>query len=101
MLQQSRITIMLPVKDLDRARQFYEDRIGFQAGSQSADGKFIYACGDAFIALFPKDSGTRADHLRFRHRSQSVDFLDFVLTDEHISPGGRTSGVAKSRNTFF
>jgi catechol 2,3-dioxygenase-like lactoylglutathione lyase family enzyme len=62
MLQQSRITIMLPVKDLDRARQFYEDRIGFQAGSQSADGKFIYACGDAFIALFPKDGGTRADH---------------------------------------
>ena len=53
MLQQSQVTVMLPVKDLDRARTFYEAGLGFQAGSSQADGKFTYACGGTRIALFP------------------------------------------------
>src|SRR5882762_390381 len=61
MLQQSRITMMLPVKDLQRARQFYEDRMGFEAGELREDGKFVYATGGSLIALFPKEGGTRAD----------------------------------------
>jgi len=62
MLQQSRVTVMLPVKDLQRARQFYETRLGFDAGSLGEDGKFTYSCGGTRIALFPKEGGTRADH---------------------------------------
>lgn len=62
MLQQCQVTVMLPVKDLDRARSFYEDRLGFEAGSSEADGKFTYACGGTRVALFPKEGGTHADH---------------------------------------
>jgi catechol 2,3-dioxygenase-like lactoylglutathione lyase family enzyme len=62
MLQQSQVTVMLPVKDLARARRFYEDGLGFVAGTASADGKFNYDCGGTVIALFPKEEGTHADH---------------------------------------
>jgi catechol 2,3-dioxygenase-like lactoylglutathione lyase family enzyme len=62
MLQDCPITLMLPVKDLERARRFYEDRMGFTAGEPREDGKFVYRCGGTLVALFPKEGGTHADH---------------------------------------
>jgi catechol 2,3-dioxygenase-like lactoylglutathione lyase family enzyme len=61
-LNDAPVTTMLPVKDLDRARHFYEDRLGLQPGGLMADGKFTYQCGGTTLALFPKDGGTKADH---------------------------------------
>jgi len=62
MLQQAAITVMLPVKDLERARAFYEKSLGFEPGERQADGKYVYMSGGASIALFPKEGGTRAEH---------------------------------------
>ncbi len=62
MLQDAPVTTMLPVKDLDRARRFYEGKLGLKPGGLRPDGKFIYACGGATLALFPKEGGTKADH---------------------------------------
>lgn len=73
MLQQSRITIMLPAKDLERARRFYEDSLGFEGGGLQADGKFVYPCGSAFVALFPKEAGTRADHTALSFEVSDID----------------------------
>lgn len=57
------ITTILPVVDMQRARRFYEDKLGLKAGEAKPDGKFVYACGrGALIALFPKEGGTKADH---------------------------------------
>jgi catechol 2,3-dioxygenase-like lactoylglutathione lyase family enzyme len=62
MLQQAAITVMLPVKNLERARAFYEKCLGFEPGERHADGKYVYAGAGAFLALFPKEEGTRAEH---------------------------------------
>ena len=62
MLQQAAITVMLPVKNLERARAFYEKCLGFEPGERQADGKYVYAGAGAFLALFPKEEGTRAEH---------------------------------------
>lgn len=56
------VTCMLPVKDLERARRFYEQSLGLQAGESTPDGKFVYRCGGTEIALFPKPEGTQATH---------------------------------------
>jgi catechol 2,3-dioxygenase-like lactoylglutathione lyase family enzyme len=53
---------MLPVKDLARARRFYEESLGLEAGAAKPDGKFVYRCGGTEIALFPKPEGTKAEH---------------------------------------
>lgn len=58
----TQVTCMLPVKDLERARRFYEQQLGLVAGALKADGKFVYRCGGTELALFPKPSGTKADH---------------------------------------
>ena len=62
MLQQAQITVMLPVKDLERARAFYEKCLGFEPGERQADGKYVYLAGGTCVALFPKEGGTRAEH---------------------------------------
>ena len=62
MLLDAPVTTMLPVKDLDRARHFYEGRLGLKPEGLRPDGKFTYRCGGTTLALFPKDGGTKADH---------------------------------------
>jgi len=62
MLAGTQVTCMLPVKDLARARRFYEDSLRLEAIGQRPDGKFVYRCGGTEIALFPKPEGSKAEH---------------------------------------
>ncbi len=62
MLANAPVTTMLPVKDLARARAFYEGKLGLKPVGLKPDGKFTYDCGGATLALFPKEGGTKADH---------------------------------------
>jgi catechol 2,3-dioxygenase-like lactoylglutathione lyase family enzyme len=91
---------MLPVKDLQRARRFYEESLGLEAGAARPDGKFVYRCGGTEIALFPKPEGTKAEHtaLSFRVddigssiaalKKRGVNFADYdfpeLKTVEHV-----------------
>ena len=62
MLSESTVTTMLPVKDLARARAFYEGCLGLTPGGLKPDGKFVYKVKGSTLALFPKPEGTKADH---------------------------------------
>jgi catechol 2,3-dioxygenase-like lactoylglutathione lyase family enzyme len=68
----SQVTVMLPVKDLARARRFYEERLGLTAGEARPDGKFVYRCGGTELALFPKPEGTRAEHTAVSFRVADI-----------------------------
>jgi catechol 2,3-dioxygenase-like lactoylglutathione lyase family enzyme len=99
-LAESQVTCMLPVKDLNRARRFYEQSLGLEAGAAKPDGKFVYRCGGTEIALFPKAEGTKAQHtaLSFRVddigrsiaalKARGVKFADYDYPDfktvEHV-----------------
>lgn len=65
-------TCLLPVKDLDRARRFYEDALGLDPEGARPDGKFIYRCGGTRIALFPKPEGTMAQHTAVSFRVDDI-----------------------------
>lgn len=57
------MTTILPVRDLARARRFYEEALGLAAVGEQPDGKFLFRCGNgALLALFPKAEGTKAEH---------------------------------------
>jgi catechol 2,3-dioxygenase-like lactoylglutathione lyase family enzyme len=72
MLSDSAVTTMLPVKDIDRARKFYEGRLGLTPGGFKPDGKFVYAVGGSTLALFPKPEGTKADHTALSFRVPDI-----------------------------
>ena len=72
MLSDSAVTTMLPVKDMDRARKFYEGCLGLAPGGFKPDGKFVYAVGGSTLALFPKPAGTKADHTAISFRVADI-----------------------------
>ena len=80
MLATAPVTTLLPVIDLQRARNFYEAKLGLKpVGGLSPDGKFVYAAGGgARLALFPKEGGTKADHTAI---SFEVDNIDTALRE--------------------
>jgi predicted enzyme related to lactoylglutathione lyase len=101
MLTHNPMTAILPVRDLNRAREFYENKLGLQAEGMQADGKFLLRCGGgARIALFPKPDGTKAEHTamsflvedivseirELKHRG--VEFHDYdlpgLMTFQHV-----------------
>jgi catechol-2,3-dioxygenase len=62
-LTQAPLTTILPVKDMARARTYYEHTLGLTAVGAKADGKFVLRCGQgALLALIPKTEGTTAEH---------------------------------------
>jgi predicted enzyme related to lactoylglutathione lyase len=96
MLSDATVTTMLPVKDMDRARQFYERCLGLEPGGLKSDGKFVYAVGGSTLALFPKPEGTKADHTAISFRvadiAASIEELKRagVVFENYDFPGLRT-----------
>ena len=72
MLSDASVTMMLPVKDIDRARAFYEGCLGLKPGGFKPDGKFVYVVGGSTLALFPKPEGTKADHTAISFRVDDI-----------------------------
>ena len=68
MLRGEQVTVMLPVKDMARARRFYEEGLGLKAGDLKPDGKQ----GLAELALFPKPEGTKAEHTAISFRVANI-----------------------------
>jgi len=72
MLTEAPMTTILPVKDLDRARDFYAAKLGLEPQGLQADGKFLFRCGGAILALFPKPNGTKAEHTAVRFQVEDI-----------------------------
>ena len=97
MLADAPVTTILPVKDMPRARAFYEQQLGLQPLGERADGKFAYALnGGSVLALFPKAGGTKADHtaLSFQVRDIGGTIAQLeargVVFEDYDLPGLKT-----------
>ena len=72
-MSQCEVTCMLPVKDMARARRFYEERLGLEPSGLRPDGKFNYRVGGTTLALFPKPDGTKAEHTALSFKVQRIE----------------------------
>lgn len=73
MLSSAPVTTMLPIMNMKRARDFYETTLGLKPVGLKPDGKFVYACANgAFIALFPKEGGTKAEHTAISFQVENI-----------------------------
>ena len=96
MLSDSAVTTMLPVKDMKRARTFYEGCLGLKPGGFKPDGKFVYKVGGSTLALFPKPEGTKAEHtaISFRVRDIAASIKELtragVVFEDYDFPGLKT-----------
>ena len=98
MLSTTSVTTMLPVKDIGRARRFYESCLGLEPGGFRPDGKFVYHVGGSTLALFPKPEGTRAEHTALSFQvddiAASIEALTRagVVFEDYDLPGLKTVG---------
>lgn len=73
MLNTAPTTTILPVKDMNRARSFYEKTLGLKPLGFAADGNFMFACaGRSTIALIPKPQGTKSEHTALSFEVEDV-----------------------------
>jgi catechol 2,3-dioxygenase-like lactoylglutathione lyase family enzyme len=103
MLQRSPIFAYVPVKDLARARKFYEETLGFTPGRvQQAAGGVHYECanGTAFFMYVTDNAGTsRASQAFWTVTDVRAEVGGLrakgVVFEEYDSPGFKTvDGVA-------
>lgn len=73
MLFEAPVTAILPVIDMDRARAFYEGKLGLRPGHARPDGEYLYEFeSGARIALHAKAGGTKADHTAISFSVQDI-----------------------------
>jgi catechol 2,3-dioxygenase-like lactoylglutathione lyase family enzyme len=91
-LARADVTAILPVKELERARDFYVNRLGLEAEGLAADGKFTLRANGTRLALMPKPGGTKADNISAEIqalKARGVSFHDYDLpgfkTVDHIA----------------
>jgi catechol 2,3-dioxygenase-like lactoylglutathione lyase family enzyme len=62
MLENVPVMTMLPVVDMDRARGFYEGKLGLQSAGTNPQGNQLYRVGGTTLALYARERPTTADH---------------------------------------
>jgi catechol 2,3-dioxygenase-like lactoylglutathione lyase family enzyme len=67
------VVCVLPVKDMARARRFYEQQLALEPVGARADGKFVFRCAGTEIALIPKPEGTKAEHTALSFRVHDIE----------------------------
>jgi catechol 2,3-dioxygenase-like lactoylglutathione lyase family enzyme len=78
-LATSAVAVMLPVEDVDRARKFYEDKLGLKYDGQNMEGSAMFALeGGTTLVLLPRPGGTRADSTAM---SWAVEDVQGVVDD--------------------
>jgi catechol 2,3-dioxygenase-like lactoylglutathione lyase family enzyme len=97
MLSNSHMTTILPVGEVDRARKFYEDKLGLQPEGAHADGSFWMRTGDGSnVALIPRPDRQPSQYtaLSFEVGSLESEIRDLegrgVRFEDYDMPGLKT-----------
>ena len=108
MLQKSPMFAYLPVKDLARARQFYEEKLGFQPKREMSGGVVYAFGGDTACFMYPPpNAGTSKASQAFwqvddverevaQLKSKGIVFEEYDMPDIETKNGIATGGGAKT-----
>jgi catechol 2,3-dioxygenase-like lactoylglutathione lyase family enzyme len=84
-LRDSPVSTAIPVSDLDRAREFYEGKLGLSGGKPEVDGGITYACADG-TSVHPYPSPDNAGKSGATIAFWTVGDVD-AMVDELTSKG--------------
>src|SRR5437763_13583565 len=73
MLANNRISAVLVSTDLDRSRQFFEDKVGLDLSPETIKNHLVFECGDGTsLLIYGRPSGNKADHTQVRFWSTDI-----------------------------
>ena len=110
MIGTGRISAVLCSTDLERSREFYEQKLGLKLSPETIKNHLLFECGDGTsLLVYGRPTPNKADHTQVRFWSSDVDAdvaalaargvsfeeYDFpaLKTVDHVA---RTAGIGKS-----
>lgn len=62
MLKAKRVGTAIPAQDIKRAREFYEQKLGFEPSAERPDGSVVYIVGGTGFTVFPSTGKASGNH---------------------------------------
>ena len=97
MLEDGKVVARIPVKDLQRSRKFYAEKLGLEP-SEERPGGLLYRCGEGEFALFESTGAASGDHTQMGWEVEDIEATverlraRGVVFEEYDFPGLRTEG---------
>jgi catechol 2,3-dioxygenase-like lactoylglutathione lyase family enzyme len=97
MLEEGKVAARIPVRDLQRARSFYAEKLGLEP-SEERPGGLLYRCAQGEFALFESAGAASGDHTQMGWEVEDIDATverlraRGVVFEEYDFPGLRTVG---------
>jgi predicted enzyme related to lactoylglutathione lyase len=73
MLKIKRVGAAIPAQDINRARQFYEQKLGLKPSEAEQDGSVMYMIGETGFLLFPSMGKASGDHTQLALDVEDVE----------------------------
>src|SRR6476620_984517 len=84
-LATSAVAVMLPVEDVDRARKFYEEKLGLKYDGLNMEGSAMFPLeGGTTLLLLPRPGGSRADSTAMSWSVEDVEHEVKELEDRGV-----------------
>src|SRR3712207_193815 len=97
MLESGKVATRIPVRDLQRARSFYAEKLGLEP-SEERPGGLLYRCAQGEFALFESAGAASGDHTQMAWEVEDIEATVEMLRargvvfEEYDFPGLRTVG---------
>jgi catechol 2,3-dioxygenase-like lactoylglutathione lyase family enzyme len=107
MLEDGKVAARIPVRDLQRARSFYAEKLGLEP-SEERPGGLLYRCGGGGeFALFESAGSASGDHTQMAWEVEDIEATverlraRGVVFEEYDLPGLRTvNGIAEVAGNY-
>jgi catechol 2,3-dioxygenase-like lactoylglutathione lyase family enzyme len=106
MLADSQVATRLPVKNLERARRFYLEKLGLEPAEERPGG-LCYRCGPGYFALFESAGAASGTHTQMGWEVADIEATVATLRgrgvvfEEYDLPGLKTvSGIAEIEGNY-
>ena len=106
MLENSNVATRLPARDLQRARQFYAQKLGLEPVEERPGG-LLYRCGNGKFALFESAGAPSGTHTQIGWEVDDIEAVVAelrrrgVVFEEVDVPGLRTvNGIAEVEGNY-
>ena len=105
-LEDGKVATRIPVRDLQRSRKFYAEKLGLEP-SEERPGGLLYRCGEGEFVLFESAGAASGDHTQMGWEVEdieaTVEWLRArgVVFEEYDFPGLKTvNGIAEIEGNY-
>ena len=105
-LEDGKVATRIPVRDLQRSRKFYAEKLGLEP-SEERPGGLLYRCGGGEFALFESAGAASGNHTQMGREVEdieaTVEWLRArgVVFEEYDFPGLKTvNGIAEIEGNY-